>query len=111
MENDITLCFLKYLLKNDIIDINHLENLDESKFLGSNLHKLIAHLSVNCINIKSEIHNKELHRLVKKHRNLLVHNEGSIKRKNLKISILSILKAIDKTVKVEEYSEYDYMIY
>lgn len=111
MENDITLCFIKYLLENDIIDINYLKNLESSKFLGSNLHKLVAHLSVNCINIKSEIYNKELYKLVKKHRNLLVHNEGSIKIKNLKISILSILKAINKLVKVDTYSEYDYMIY
>lgn len=111
MENDITLCFIKYLLNNDIIDIDHLENLDEPKFLGSNLHKLMAHLSVNCINIKSEIYNKELYDLLWRHRNLLVHNEGSTNKKNLKFSILSILKIINKTAKIDEYREYNYMIY
>lgn len=111
MENDITLCFIKYLLENDIIDIKYLENLDELQFLGSNLHKLIAHLGVNCINIKSEIYSKELCDLLWRHRNLLVHNEGSTNKKNLKFSILSILKIINKTAKIDEYSEYNYMIY
>lgn len=111
MENDITLCFIKYLLENDIIDINYLKNLDESKFLGSNLHKLIAHLSVNCINIKSEIYTEELYDLLWRRRNLLVHNEGSTNKEKLKFLILSILKIINKTAKIDEYSEYNYMIY
>ena len=111
MENDITLCFIKYLLEKDIIDINYLKNIDESKFLGSNLHKLMAHLSINYINIKSEIYTKELYKLVKKHRNLLVHSEGSTNKKKLKFLILSILETINKTTKIGEYNEYDYMIY
>lgn len=111
MENDITLCFIKYLLENGIIDINYLKNLDESKFLGSNLHKLMAHLSVNCINIKSEICTEELYDLLWRRRNLLVHNEGSTNKKKLKFLILSILKIINKTAKIGKYSEYNYMIY
>lgn len=111
MENDITLCFLKYLLKNDIIDIKYLENLDESEFIGSNIHKLITHLSVNYINIKSEIQDEKLSTLLRNYRNSFIHTEGSVNKKKFKFAIISILNIINNMININEYNEYDYMIY
>lgn len=78
METDITLVFLKYLLKYNRLDIETLDNLDKSRFAGSNIHKLVTNLCVNYINLKSEILNEDLKASLRVYRSPLVHCEGSI---------------------------------
>lgn len=111
METDITLTFLKYLIKYEKIDIEHLRLVDKDKFVGSNLHKLIASLCINYVNLKSTIDDEKLRMDLDVYRNLLIHCEGSTNSKNIRAVILEILEHIERLINVEDYSEYLFMIY
>lgn len=111
METDITLVFIKYLINSNKIDIKYLDSLDENRFNGSNIHKLITNLCTNYVNLKSNIINKKLRISLGLYRNFLVHCEGSINNKKIKSGIIAILNDINKLNLVEEYSEYNYMMY
>lgn len=111
METDITVVFLKYLIKYNKIDIDYLKDIDDSKFLRSNLHKIISSLCINYINIGCEILDKTLQTDIKMYRNSLIHCEGSVNVKSIKSGIIKILKDIERLTDVDEYDEYEYMIY
>lgn len=111
METDITLVFLKYLIEYDKIDIEYLDSLDKKKFKGSNIHKLVANLCVNYINLKSNIMSEKLRISLGLYRNFLVHCEGSVNEEKIKSGVVTILKDINKLNSVKKYSEYDFMIY
>lgn len=111
METDITLVFLKYLIEYDKIDIDYLDSLDKKKFKGSNIHKLVANLCVNYINLKSNIMSEKLRISLGLYRNFLVHCEGSVNEEKIKSGVVTILKDINKLNSVKEYSEYDFMVY
>lgn len=111
METDITLVFLKYLLKYNRLDIDVLDNLDTSRFPGSNIHKLVTHLCINYTNLKSEILSEELNMYLKVYRGPLVHCEGSVNEEDIKAGVITILQEIDRLTDVDEYHENDYMMY
>lgn len=111
METDITLVFLKYLLKYNKIDIIYLKTIDASRFLHSNLHKVVSNLCTNFINLKSEILNEDLKLDLDLYRNSLIHCEGSVNIKNIKSGVIKILEDIENLKNVDEYSEYNFMIY
>lgn len=111
METDITLLFLKYLIKYGKIDIEYLRLVDKDKFVGSNLHKLVASLCINYVNLKSTIGNEKLRMDLDVYRNLLIHCEGSVSSKDIRAAIIEILEHIERLINVEEYSEYSFMIY
>ena len=111
METDITLVFLKYLIKYNRINIRHLDTLDKNRFEGSNIHKLVTSLCINYINLKSEIFSEDLKMYLKVYRSPLVHCEGSVDHKAIKAGVITILKEIDKLTDVDEYREKDYMMY
>lgn len=111
METDITLVFLKYLIKYNRINIEHLDTLDDSRFKGSNIHKLVTNLCVNYINLKSEILSEDLQIFLKMYRGPLVHCEGSVSEERIKAGIMAIIKEIAKLENVHEYKEKDYMMY
>lgn len=111
METDITLVFLKYLIKYNRIDIQYLDTLEENRFPGSNIHKLITHLCVNYMNLQSDILNEDLKTSLRVYRNTLVHCEGSISSQNIKYGIINILEDIDLLDNVDEYSKCNYMMY
>lgn len=111
METDITLVFLKYLIKYGKIDISHLKTVDRDKFVGSNLHKLVASLCMNYVNLNSTINDEKLQMKLEVYRNLLIHCEGSVSSKNIRAAILEILEHIERLIYVEEYSEYFFMLY
>lgn len=111
METDIILSYIKYLLEEGLLDIEYMDNIDKSKFLGSNIHKLVTSLCVNCVNLKSDINNTDLNTQLKSARNYLVHSIDSKESNKLKFFIINILKVINDLENVESYSEYNYMIY
>lgn len=111
METDITLSYIKYLLEEGLLDIEYMDSVDKSKFLGSNIHKLVTSLCVNCINLKSDINNSVLRPQLRVARNYLVHSIDSKESRKIKFFIMNILKIIDDLENVEKYSEYNYMIY
>lgn len=111
MEKDVTLTFLKYLIKYGKIDVEHLREVAKDKFVGSNLHKLVASLCINYVNLNAIVNDEKLQMNLDVYRNLLVHYEGSVNSKNIRAAILEILKRIERLTDVDEYSEYDYMMY
>lgn len=111
METDITLSYIKYLLEEGLLDIEYMDNIEKSKFLGSNIHKLVTSLCVNYINLKSDINNSDLKSQLKSARNYLVHSIDSKEPKKVKFFIMNILKIINNLENVENYSEYNYMLY
>ena len=111
METDITLVFLKYLIKYNRLNIETLDSLDVSRFPGSNIHKLVTNLCVNYINLRSEILSKDLQIFLKMYRDSLVHCEGSVSGEKIKAGIMAIIREIAKLDNVHEYKEKDYMMY
>lgn len=111
METDITLVFLKYLLKYNRLNIEILDDLDTSRFPGSNIHKLVTHLCINHINLQSEVLSKDLRMYLKVYRGPLVHCEGSVNEEDIKAGVITILKEINKLTNVEEYHEKEYMMH
>lgn len=111
METDIILVFIKHLIQSDIIDIDYLDSIPKDRFINSNLHKIVASLCINHVNLKSNINNNKLRMDINMYRNTLVHCEGSINKDKIKYCITTILKDILNLQDICEYSEYDYMIY
>lgn len=111
METDITLSYIKYLLDEEIIDIEYMKNIDKSKFIGSNIHKLVTSLCVNYVNIGSSIEDYNLSSKLDLARNYLVHSRDIKESKQIKFYILNILELINTLNGVETYNEYNYMIY
>lgn len=79
--------------------------------MGSNIHKLVTSLCVNCVNIGSSIEDYKLRYKLDLARNYLVHSRDIKESKRIKFYILNILELINTLNGVEKYNEYNYMIY
>lgn len=91
VSNNIFISYLLYLVKVGIINLDYI---DDINIIRSPLHMLLASICVTVHNLKVSSGDEEVDKLISKHRNSIIHCEGSINSDipfNLNIIILKII--------------------
>ena len=93
ISNNLFISYLVFLVKENIIDLNCIEN--NINIIKSPLHMLIASICVTVHNLKISSGDIEVDKLISKYRNTIIHCEGSINSDipyNLNLIIMKIIE-------------------
>lgn len=74
ISNNIFISYLLFLIKEDIIDLNNINK----NIIKSPLHMLVASICIKVINLGVSSGNEEVDKVISKHRNSIIHCEGSV---------------------------------